>query len=68
MPSGKSKKTHSKGRKTKLHKRGVRKIFSARHIDQVRCGSPWPVRRSALGGHLGLVVTPLASVFVSCSL
>lgn len=38
MPSGKSKKTHSKGRKTKLHKRGVRKIFSARHIDQVSGG------------------------------
>lgn len=36
MPSGKSKRTHSKGRKTKLHKAGVRKKFSARHIDQVR--------------------------------
>ena len=36
MPSGKSRKTHSKGRKTKLCKSGVRKIFHARHIDQVR--------------------------------
>ena len=35
MPSGKSRRTHSKGKKTALHKAGVRKKFSARHIDQV---------------------------------
>ncbi|PRW60962.1 zinc finger 593 [Chlorella sorokiniana] len=50
MPSGKSKKTHSKGRKTKLHKRGVRKIFSARHIDQV-----WEDVRKTDGVHDGKV-------------
>lgn len=34
--AGKSKNTHKKGRKTKLHKQGVRKIFHTRHIDQAR--------------------------------
>lgn len=48
MPSGKSKRTHSKGRKTKLHKSGVRKIFSARHIDQV-----WEDVRKERGVHDG---------------
>ena len=36
MPSGKCKRTGAKGKKTKLHKQGVRKRFSARHIDQAR--------------------------------
>ena len=35
MGAGKSRKTHSGRKGTKLNKQGVRKIFGARHIDQV---------------------------------
>lgn len=35
MASGKSKKTGSNRKGASLHKRGVRKKFRARHIDQV---------------------------------
>ncbi|KAL4452606.1 hypothetical protein ABPG75_008268 [Micractinium tetrahymenae] len=50
MPSGKSKKTHSKGRKTKIHKRAGRSKFRARHIDQV-----WEDVRKEEGVHDGKV-------------
>ncbi|KAL6766322.1 hypothetical protein ACKKBG_A35560 [Auxenochlorella protothecoides x Auxenochlorella symbiontica] len=51
MGSGKSRKTHSSRKGTRVNKQGVRKVFRARHIDQV-----WEdVRREGSEVHNGSV-------------